>query len=481
MYFKEENKYTCQYCGKRITGANIKRHEKICPSNPNRELNYKEQRLDEREEKRKKYRNDAGKYVCPKCGKEYDSYFGLSSHMTLCGNEELKKRISKKVSQAQKDGRLHDIGTKRRQHKSSYAEEFIERVIANEFTDKNYLRELKFGKYWLDFAWPHLKKCIEVDGQQHYYYPDYQERDKRKDAFIRENGWEVLRIKFSDMFKATKEYIKIMMDFIDSNIPLGEVDLSDAKEKVQKALALKKKEKTKSVFSKDKVNLYTDVKVMEKNKDKVERITNMILNSGLDFSARDWMKKATELTGIQNISRWMKKYMPEFYEKNCYNRYPNGVRGHAKKGHHTMNNVMQRAKAIAIVRKLKNSGIDFSKYGWVDKAKQIIGQYNVARWMREHMPKFYEENCYKRGTDIPEGRKYHKPKELKGKRLERWKKISAIHRIRTANIDFTEKGWREKVNEIYGGNGGVRFMQEYMRKFCEEHNLTPPRYRKQDT
>jgi hypothetical protein len=45
-----------------------------------------------------------------------------------------------------------------------------------------------------------------------------------------------------------------------------------------------------------------------------------------------------------------------------------------------------------------NSGIDFSKLGWVTKVAKILGhnvQY-VNKWMRKHMPEFYETHCYKR-------------------------------------------------------------------------------------
>jgi len=41
-------------------------------------------------------------------------------------------------------------------------------VIKNEFENKNYERELPFHRFSLDFAWTELKRCIEIDGKQHY-------------------------------------------------------------------------------------------------------------------------------------------------------------------------------------------------------------------------------------------------------------------------------------------------------------------------
>jgi very-short-patch-repair endonuclease len=46
----------------------------------------------------------------------------------------------------------------------SYPEKWFMCVIKNEFKDKNFVREYPFIKYSLDFAWPHKKICIEIDG-----------------------------------------------------------------------------------------------------------------------------------------------------------------------------------------------------------------------------------------------------------------------------------------------------------------------------
>lgn len=45
-----------------------------------------------------------------------------------------------------------------------------------------------------------------------------------------------------------------------------------------------------------------------------------------------------------------------------------------------------------------NSGIDFSKFGWVEETSKIlqITPQKVTGWMRKNMHDFWEENCYKR-------------------------------------------------------------------------------------
>ena len=88
------------------------------------------------------------------------------------------------------------------------------KVINNEFEDKNYRRECPVWIYSIDFAWEDKKKGIEIDGEQHERFDDYKERDNRKDEFLRNNGWKILRIKWRDMYADPKKWIEIAYKFI---------------------------------------------------------------------------------------------------------------------------------------------------------------------------------------------------------------------------------------------------------------------------
>lgn len=99
--------------------------------------------------------------------------------------------------------------------KKSYPEKFFTKVIENEFEDKNYEYNKLFFQYRLDFAWKDKKKCIEIDGSQHETIQEQKESDKRKDKKLQENGWQVLRIKWKDMFNYPNLYIRIAKNFID--------------------------------------------------------------------------------------------------------------------------------------------------------------------------------------------------------------------------------------------------------------------------
>lgn len=173
------NKYTCEYCKKEWTTTieGYKHHLNLCKHNPNKK-----------------------------------SHCWVGKHHT----QETKEKLSKSMQKAHKEGRAWNIGKSRWNNKMSYPEEFFAKVIKNEFIDQNYIHEYPFGIYSLDFAWVDKKKCVEIDGDQHQRFQEYIERDKRKDEYIKDQKWQVLRITWKDMFHDTKKWIKLAKDFIDN-------------------------------------------------------------------------------------------------------------------------------------------------------------------------------------------------------------------------------------------------------------------------
>lgn len=199
--------------------------------------------------------NKIGKYVCKDCNKEFKKLQSYNAHRSHCAGKrkgkgwgwnkgktketdirlkklgekvrktlsgkkgsphtkESKLLISKKLKQAHKEGRAWNIGKNRSKNKPSWPEQFFMKVIENEFDDKDYIREYSCTIYSIDFAWPNKKKAIELDGAQHYRFKEYIERDIRKNKALEINGWVLLRIKWDEMFKDTKKWIKIANEFI---------------------------------------------------------------------------------------------------------------------------------------------------------------------------------------------------------------------------------------------------------------------------
>lgn len=128
---------------------------------------------------------------------------------------EQKQQVSCAMKKAHKEGRAHNIGESRWNNEPSYPEKWFMTVIANEFDDKNYIREYPFHRYSLDFAWIDKKKCIEIDGEQHQRFDEYKERDKRKDVLLKEEGWQILRLNWKELkYTNTKNLIQLANNFI---------------------------------------------------------------------------------------------------------------------------------------------------------------------------------------------------------------------------------------------------------------------------
>lgn len=130
-------------------------------------------------------------------------------------SERTKAVLSESMKKAHKEGRAWNIGMSRWNNEQSYPEKFFSKVIENELDNKEYVCEYPIGIYSLDFAWPKIKKAIEIDGEQHERYIEYKQRDIKKDRYCNMLGWEILRIRWIDMFNDTKVNIKKAKEFID--------------------------------------------------------------------------------------------------------------------------------------------------------------------------------------------------------------------------------------------------------------------------
>jgi very-short-patch-repair endonuclease len=127
-------------------------------------------------------------------------------------SDEAREKISTGMKKAHKEQRAWNIGMNRWKKQPSYAEAFFQTCIDNEFENKNVKREVYFKRYVIDFLWEDIKTVIEIDGKQHEE-PKQKERDQRKDLLLKEHGYRVLRIKWSDFCKDTKSWITIANNF----------------------------------------------------------------------------------------------------------------------------------------------------------------------------------------------------------------------------------------------------------------------------
>lgn len=126
----------------------------------------------------------------------------------------VKAKISQSMKIAHKEGRAWNIGMSRWNNKPSYPEKWFMKIIDNEFQNKNYIQEMPFGRFSLDFAWPELKVCIEIDGEQHQRCDIQKARDKAKDLLLEHSGWKILRMPWKEVCADTQHWITKAKDFI---------------------------------------------------------------------------------------------------------------------------------------------------------------------------------------------------------------------------------------------------------------------------
>lgn len=100
----------------------------------------------------------------------------------------------------------------------SYPEKYFTEVFRNEniIVEKNF----RVGIYELDFSIPDKRIDIEIDGSQHYLDIKIVESDRRRTKFLEDNGWDVIRINWSEYNKLTKDdkliYIKDLKNYIEN-------------------------------------------------------------------------------------------------------------------------------------------------------------------------------------------------------------------------------------------------------------------------
>lgn len=240
----------CKYCkATKKSIYSLRSHERLCKSNPDRSVSFFE------DNKSFKRDTNTGKVCVNKDGKNRYVLPGVVGEMISLGwvegvflkekrvtvnngdviksiprkslegflaegwvvgngTAKTKTKISASMKLAHRDGRAWNIGKSRWNNEKSWPEKFFTSVIENEFENKNYFSEHPVGIYSIDFAWVDEKKAIEIDGEQHEK-PDYKERDKRKDLFLEEKGWKILRIKWKDFCNDTKSHIRAAKHFIE--------------------------------------------------------------------------------------------------------------------------------------------------------------------------------------------------------------------------------------------------------------------------
>lgn len=267
---------------------------------------------------------------CPHCNKNCKKGNGIFFFKT-CGNkncisklcslrkhtDETKQKISKNLKKLYENGERKSIGwsfinedINRRSYPEIYFIKILEKYnLYSKYTIKE---KMSFGKYFLDFAILDLKIDIEIDGQQHFTEKSIN-HDNKRDNFVISKGWKVYRIAWIELKNNSELIINNFLNWIYLNEKLyHKYDVNDV------IISIKKNENKKIHGSSDDYHKFVKNNLIIKNKPKID----LVLNSNIDFSKLGWVKKVSVLINIkhQKVNEWMKLYMNDFYQTNCFKR-----------------------------------------------------------------------------------------------------------------------------------------------------------------
>lgn len=142
-----------------------------------------------------------------------------------CKTDIYRQQASERMKERHRLG-LASTFQNRNKCPHSFPEQWLIGVLKNEFNqieNINYKTEKPFYRYFLDFAWPEKRLCIEIDGELHRYEKQ-KENDNKKDELLKQDGWKELRLKWSYIMKNKQETIERIRIFLneigDTTIPL---------------------------------------------------------------------------------------------------------------------------------------------------------------------------------------------------------------------------------------------------------------------
>jgi len=239
--------------------------------------------------------------------KKYSSGELLSPFKGKKHSEETKEKIRKKRIEYLKDNKKNTAWYHKGKRKMSYGEKFIHTVFLKEKIYEKYdiINEFCEYPYFIDFAFINEKVAVEFDGAVHFNNGEKRiEHDIERDNYLTSIGWRMYRLPY---FEINSFNINDLINFIGNsktkNFEDNLITYKQFKLKKRKEDLLKKEEKTK-----------------QKTK-QIDTIKHTIINSNIDFSKFGWVNEASKIIGVtpQKVGKWMKRKMPEFYEK-CFKR-----------------------------------------------------------------------------------------------------------------------------------------------------------------
>jgi len=102
---------------------------------------------------------------------------------------------------------------------SNIAEKILwNKLRAKKFLDYKFRRQVPIGRYIVDFLCVQQKLIIEIDGDSHYQ-DGAQEYDKKRDAYLLSQGFQVLRVSNRQTLNDSEAVFRQIWNFLSDPSP----------------------------------------------------------------------------------------------------------------------------------------------------------------------------------------------------------------------------------------------------------------------
>lgn len=370
-------KKICPNCGKEICSNAFNHHYQACVKGSNNDMCHKQ--LTPKIREKDVFLSD-GEYTCPNCGRKTKDYKSFCHHYGYCinGRHAWNKGLTKETNESMKKVSdsmkkiFSEQGMKEKIRKSVKA--FIE-------NNEEYFKEAcrKGGLHSVE------KQGLRSKNEIHFFNLC---KEVLSDIEVLSNaavfdGWDadvvIPSIKLAILWNGIWHYQAVSKAY--------SVEQIQARDKVKEAVIHKcgydiyivKDMGNENPTFVQKQFLCFVQKFFPKKYKEAEMYAEKYTYKAVEESRQYYLEKRKER--LKNSEK-----MKEYQEK------AKNVR------------IRKRARIINIIHKIRTSSIDFSKIGWVKEASKIIGiRCNKAGfWIKKHMPKFYESQCFKRSVDTSE-------------------------------------------------------------------------------
>lgn len=206
--------FICQFCGRETTNAGAnKAHENKCPDNPN-PASYTSGRKPGYKGENQYTKSKRLGLPKPEISEETRKKLSENSKKRKHSTETRKKISNARIKYLTENPDMVPYKLNHYSNGPSYPERYWKKILDK--ANIKYVEQYPIHTYLLDFALVEEKIDIEIDGDQHYLDPRIIESDKRRNEYLKNLGWKIIRVRWSDYKKLVDKQDR--MDYVNNII-----------------------------------------------------------------------------------------------------------------------------------------------------------------------------------------------------------------------------------------------------------------------